>query len=104
MRKTLLALLFLILNDCKAWGNKDGMKRTQLDKLDQYRFDALSKSPATALAATDFGEEIFDPDTFQNQLRLPRPIFRVFLKNMNRKYFSLRDIEAKLEGLVANEG
>jgi hypothetical protein len=49
-------------------------------------------------------DDQFDPETFQNELKLPRPILRVFIKNTGRKFLSLRNIESKLEGLVANQG
>ena len=46
----------------------------------------------------------FDIDNHQQDSNIPRPIFRVFIKNTEKKFLSLKPIEQKLEGLVANEG
>ena len=49
-------------------------------------------------------EDEFQDESIQNPSDLPRPIFRVIIKNTEKKYLSLKSIESKLEGLVANQG
>jgi len=46
----------------------------------------------------------FDLENIENFDSLPKPILRVFIKNTNKKFLKLREIEEKLIGLVANEG
>lgn len=53
---------------------------------------------------TALQDDVAFDGAISNPTDLPRPILRVIIKNTDQKFLSLKSIESKLEGLVANPG
>lgn len=52
----------------------------------------------------DAADNIDEEEFLQNPDEHPRPILRVIIRNTEKKYISLKPLESKLEGLIANPG